>query len=330
MSATMRRDTDAREAARDELFLLALLGLIRRHARLIAGGALVGALTVGLIVMLLPRTWTIRASFLPVSGQSSTSGLAGLAAQFGVQVPGKEGGDSPALFTELLSSRDVLVRIVDTVYTDSASGETKPLTEWLEAEGSDSAAQLEDALHRLKERLAVRPSRETGVVSIAVQMEQPAVALQVVSRLIRLVEDFNVRRRQVLAAAEERFVGERLQRTGDELRQAEEELEQFLARNRSYQNSPQLALEWERLQRKVQMRQEIYSGLMQMYEQARIDAVRNTPVIAVIDPPQIPGVPDRRRLALKAAAGAAFGMILVIAWTFLKGQAVGGAGGLVS
>src|SRR5438876_484305 len=87
------------------------------------------------------------------------------------------------------------------------------------------------------------------------------------------------------ASQERRFLGERLDTARAELRRAEGALEKFLQRNRSYPNSPTLLFEHDRLQREAGLRQDVYSMLTQAYEQARMQAVRNTPSISLIDHP---------------------------------------------
>ena len=66
---------------------------------------------------------------------------------------------------------------------------------------------------------------------------------------------------------------------------AERAREDFLRQNRGFGNSPELMSEHDRLQRQVAMRQEVYTSLLRSQEQARIDAVRDTPLLAFIDTP---------------------------------------------
>jgi len=58
------------------------------------------------------------------------------------------------------------------------------------------------------------------------------------------------------------------------------------------------------------MRQQVYTSLVQSYEQARIDEVRNAPVITVVEEAEEPVRPDSRRLPLKAALGVVLGGML--------------------
>jgi uncharacterized protein involved in exopolysaccharide biosynthesis len=102
----------------------------------------------------------------------------------------------------------------------------------------------------------------------------------------------------------------------DSLRMAENRLESFMRANRQYQNSPELSFARERLQRELSLQQQVYTTLVQAYEDARMREVRNTPVIAIVDSATVPSGPDSRgrvrRLALGTIAGAILFLLLLI------------------
>ncbi len=54
----------------------------------------------------------------------------------------------------------------------------------------------------------------------------------------------------------------------------------------------------------------MYTTLLQDYEQAKIDAVRDTPVITVVAPPYVPVFPDSRRLGTLTIVGAFIGVFI--------------------
>jgi uncharacterized protein involved in exopolysaccharide biosynthesis len=60
------------------------------------------------------------------------------------------------------------------------------------------------------------------------------------------------------------------------------------------------------LERDISLRQQVYTTLVQSFEQARIAEVRDTPVITVLQPPFLPAR-DPRGLVLMAAVGLALG-----------------------
>ncbi len=99
---------------------------------------------------------------------------------------------------------------------------------------------------------------------------------------------------------------------------AEDSLKAFLVENRQFANSPQLAFEHDRLQRQVVMRQELVTAMAQAYEQARIDEVRNLPVITVIDQPEPPALPDPRGRLLKLLLGVILGLMAGVALAFIR------------
>jgi hypothetical protein len=60
----------------------------------------------------------------------------------------------------------------------------------------------------------------------------------------------------------------------------------------------------------------VFTSLAEAYEQARVEEVRNTPVLTVVDPPEVPALPEPRWIAVKALAGLLLGAMLVAVWAF--------------
>ena len=84
-----------------------------------------------------------------------------------------------------------------------------------------------------------------------------------------------------------------------DLQEAENRLAGFLKVNRDYQNAPDLRFQYDRLNREVSIQQQLFVSLAQSFEQAKIDEVRDTPVISVVEAPEVPARPDSRFLAIK-------------------------------
>jgi uncharacterized protein involved in exopolysaccharide biosynthesis len=101
-----------------------------------------------------------------------------------------------------------------------------------------------------------------------------------------------------------------------DLRDAEESLRAFLLRNRVYENDPSLVLEHDRLARTVMLRQTVFTTLAQRLEQVEVDAVRDTPIINVVESPVLPARPDRRYLLFRTVVAlvvaAAIAVVLAI------------------
>jgi len=186
----------------------------------------------------------------------------------------------------------------------------------LEIETDHRRLAVASAIEALRDLVSVSTDAETGVVEVSVSTRWPNLSRQVAERMIELVNRFNLERRQSQASAERAFIEEQVARAESSLHAAEDSLERFVSQNRRYQNSPELTLQFERLQRRVNLRQQVFTSLSESYEQSRIDEVRNTPVITVVEPPELPARPDPRRLALKGVLGLMLGGMVGVFWAF--------------
>jgi uncharacterized protein involved in exopolysaccharide biosynthesis len=298
--------------ADDDLTFVGLLAFLLRHRRLVLGTGLVAFLLVGVVTFVRHRTYTSTARFMPQASEGSLSQLSGLAATFGVSVPAIDPGSSPAFYGELLKSRDVLRQTVETRYAFAVKGDSMhgTLVELFDTHGSTPAARRDAAAKELLENIDVNVSRETGTIDLEITTAWPELSQQVGRRMIQLVSEFNLHRRQTKAGAERRFVEARVAEAKDTLRAAEARLQAFLQRNRAYQSAPSLMFEYDRLERDVTMQQQLYTTLAQSYEGARIDEVRNTPVITLMEPPDLPAKPDPRLALVKGLLAGILGLAL--------------------
>jgi uncharacterized protein involved in exopolysaccharide biosynthesis len=294
----------------EDLTFVSLLAFLSRHRRLIAGTGLVAFLLVGVVTFFRHRTYSSTARFMPQASEGSLSQLSGLAATFGVNVPAADPGSSPGFYGELLKSRDVLRQTVETRYAFVADGDSTrgTLVELYESRGKTPAARRDEAAKELLDNIEVSVSRETGTIDLEVSSPYPELSQQIGRRMIDLVSDFNLSRRQTKAGAERRFVEARVAEAKDTLHAAESRLQAFLQRNRAYQSAPSLLFEHDRLQRDVTMQQQLYTTLSQSFEVARIDEVRNTPVITVMEPPDLPAKPDPRLALVKGVLAGLLGL----------------------
>ena len=284
-----------------EISLLDLATMLLRHRRLIVLPPLLLFVLVVGFTLLKPRTWTATASFIPQSSASSLSRLAGFAAQLGVAVPGGEPGASPDFYADFLGSDQLLRALVTGHYTARVKGEERQgtLVDFYEIDDADSAVAREKAVEALRDDFGVSTNVKSGLVSLSVQSRYPALAQQVAQQALDRVNELNLQIRQARAAAEKEFIEGRLAQLNEELRGAEDRLQTFLQQNRDFSNSPQLRFTHDRLQRAVDLQQQVYLTLSQGYEQARIDALRNTPVIGAVERPIVPARPDRRGTVIK-------------------------------
>jgi uncharacterized protein involved in exopolysaccharide biosynthesis len=322
----VRIETAFVEEEAEPASLLRLVNVVLRHRRLVVGVPIVLAAVVCTVLLVLPRTYTVAVSFVPSEAEGQLSQLAGLAAQFGFSLPGSDAAESPEFYASLLRSGAVLRSAVGSSYR--IVDETDPDTTWiagdliqlLEIRGRTRPRQVESAVKELQQRLTTRTSPETGMIALSVSTRWPELSVQITERLLELVNEFNLETRQSRASNERQFVTSRLEQAGAELREAEDSLQSFLQQNRRIENSPQLRFERDRLQRRVSLQQQVTTSLAQALEQAKIEEVRNTPVITVVEAPFQPARPDRRRLIVKGlltlVLGGFLGVVLAFANEF--------------
>jgi uncharacterized protein involved in exopolysaccharide biosynthesis len=264
------------------------------------------------------REYEATASFTPEAATSSLAGLSALAAQLGVGAL-RTTGPSLDFYADLLDSREVLRDVLLSTYDVRALGGFHgTLLDFFRIRRPTPDQAIADGIRALRARVVVSQNRLTGTVQLRVYTTNPDLSAAVADRLLALVNDFNLRQRQSRARGEREFVEQRLASASDSLNGAEDALADFERRNRRYQDSPELVAAVQRLTRRVSLWQTLYVSLAQSYESARIEEVRNTPVITVIEHPSGFVEPRARHTVLKVFLGGLTGLVLSVAYGFLR------------
>ena len=173
------------------------------------------------------------------------------------------------------------------------------------------------AIKKLRSALSVDVDLRTGIVRFAVEARTPELALAVAETTLAALNDANIALRKQRASAERTFTSQRTADARLALAAAESTLATFNQRNRNVQTSPTLQLEQSRLQRNVDMAQQLFVQLRLQEEQAALQELRNTPSISIIDPPVLPVKRSFPKRSLAAAAGLLIG--LAVAFVRLTG-----------
>lgn len=286
---------------RDDAGWVTLVNTLLRGRRIGAACALILFAAVVIPPLTRSRAFTSTASVQPQTRRGSSSSLPGLAAQLGLTLQGGEGTQTLAFYSDLLKSRAVLEAAVQTEYdiVSNVSSSKKTLLEFWRIKAPSEALRLEAGVRRLSLAVDAAPVARTGVVHVGVTTEDATLSRRVAERLISLLNDFNLQTRRSQASMERQFTQQRAAEVKAELRSAEDRHQEFLQRNRAFAGSAELRFEEDRLTREVAMLQQLYTSVAQAYEQARIEEVRDTPVITVVERPTEPASPDPRGLISK-------------------------------
>lgn len=322
----------------DVIDLKAIIRLCWSRRKLIIGIASAATFVSVIIALVLTPLYK---STLTVYPSVSTSGsalnqLQGLAANFGFSMGGAE-----TLFSieDIVRSRRLRHLLLDQEWRSKDFDELIQLTTyweindttgvsfnpivwmkgWLSEEDTGGQAKAakwrEDALEILAERIKVREGK-SGLVVINVWMEEPQLASDVVNYIYEAIHDYTVNEHITQARIAREFTEQRKDEVKANLTSAEDALMNFRDVNRGIVDSPKLETILGRLAREVEIQQQVYITLQQQYEVARIEEVKETPAVIILDrgePAVEKDKPSRRKIVIFGTIlGGMIGMGIVI------------------
>lgn len=262
--------------------------------------------------LLIPRQYTATGEFL-LQDAVAPQGLSQLASQFGITPP--TSGPSPVFYAQWVTSFEIVREVARTRYRikgDQPFAGTLYDFFGIPMDGVDDDVK---AVNMLRKHTRSRADRVTLTVDIEVTLRNRQLASAVDRRFLSVVSEFATQRRMSSGRAEREFVEKRLRDARDSLRFAEESLADFIRANHSYAESPDLALRYTRLQRDIAERQSIVQILVQSFEAARLQEVRDTPILSVTQNPEASVEPVRRGILMKGTL--AFAILILIQYLFL-------------
>jgi uncharacterized protein involved in exopolysaccharide biosynthesis len=260
---------------------------------------------------------------LPSSSGGNLGGLAGLASQFGVNVPTGATADlsSPSLFPELLRSRTFAEKILDKKFYTKEFGKELSLLAIL-THGNESPkvgrdTLVESALGALGEMLDFDHD-PTGLFSvIKATANEPIFAKELAEATLDELEDLNRFYKSQAVNEKIIFISNRITSVENDLKLSEKRLKEFNERNRQI-SSPALQLQQERLARDVEIQTGIYLTLKQQLELAKIEEVQETSIVQVLDKPQVPLGPSNINPKFNVMLAGVFGLGVGILLGFLR------------
>lgn len=299
-----------------------LLNLAMDHALLLVAVPLLTALFGFAFATMQGPLYRAQSVFTPESSTSSVGELGGLATQLGFGAGLLQSSESVEFYARLATSRAALEALASRRYRfavkagapDTLEG---TIPELMNVEAENEAERLRIGAGILSEWVQADVDRSASLVTIFATAPWAPLAVELNRAALDAVSTFNREQRRSSAAAERAFVQEQLEQARADLKEAEDALGDFLEANRRYQNLPELRFEAERLQRRVDLVEQLYTSLAQSLQQARIEEVRNTPTITVISPPENSAekVTSRARTTVLAFI---LGLALVVGYILLK------------
>lgn len=314
-----------------ESSLLDVVNLVLRGWRVVAATTFGGAAMFAAISLLIHPTYVSRTSFIQAEPSRAllSGNLGTLASRFGVIAPPGDATLSLDFLQQTLTSQDVLDTVLNHPLLvarpkgpSSARGsaalrlDTIELASWIGVEDNNPAKRLDRLRRKILKRVTVETHQRSGIVRVSVALRDPYVAAALARALVEALNQFNLHTRQTVSRANRAFVEVRVEDARTQLADAESRLRQFYEANRRIADAPALLFEEGRLKRRVELAQQLYLTLAQQLEQARIDEVKDTPVLTVIEtatPPVRKSAPKRTVLTLMGAfVGAVLGILFML------------------
>lgn len=161
-----------------------------------------------------------------------------------------------------------------------------------------------EALWRMTD-VNVKP--KTGIMEVAVTSKDPLLSATLVNGLLHHMN----KRIEAISSQKKwedmEFIRKRFMQVQDELKAQEEELAEFLDRNRNPETA-RLRTQMERIQRQVQFKTQLYSELQTQLATAEIEFQRNRPVVTLIGEPEVPLDPSGPRRKIMVIVGLMLGL----------------------
>ena len=240
------------------------------------------------IVLVLPPQYAVETSILPELEKNKLLGLAGmsdLAAVTGVAI-----GETPVskLYPMIISSARILREVIYTKYQTQASRDSVTLARYWFDDDQPESERFESALKRLRGRMDVVFDNRLGTLTLRLSMEEPKLAADVANQITEQLDRYTRTKRKTSVTLQREFIEQRLVDVAAALKEAEDSLKVFKEKNRRIVDSPELLMIQGRKEREVQINSAVFVELKKQVEIAKIEEIKNIPVINVLDAARVP------------------------------------------
>ena len=259
---------------------------------------------------------------LPDNTNANLGGLAGIANQFGVNIPSRAKADlsSPSLLPEILKSRTFAEKIIKKEFFSKKLQKKLPLMDIINSGlNADKSENNElSAINTFNSDILFY-SKDIGspVSNITISIFDPNLAKQLADTVLNELESLNRSFRTKSIKEKTSFIEQRIFNVSFELEKSEKKLKEFNERNRQI-SSPALQLELDRIERETDVQKEIYLTLKQQLELAKIEGVQEASIVQVLDKPLVPISPSNKNLRISILFSIIIGLMLGTIIGFLR------------
>ena len=244
--------------------------------------------TLAILLFLVEPYYVSNVTILPDYGSKETtlSQLSSLASLAGVNV----GQGAPTeVYQNLLTSEAVLTPVIYAKYKTEKFSDSVNLIQYFKIKPDNGLApdlQNRDMFLKAfktlgKGTITTDLDRMSKILTVSAKMPEAQLSADVVNNVVRSLDTYIRTKRKSFATDQMDYIEKRIAQVKDSLALAENILKDFREQNRMVVQSPELMLVQTRLMRNVDILNAVFLELSKQYELAKIDQVKDTPVVNV-------------------------------------------------
>tara|TARA_Y100001970_G_scaffold250378_1_gene322064 strand:- start:815 stop:1879 length:1065 start_codon:yes stop_codon:yes gene_type:complete len=269
-----------------------ILLFLAENIKFIVGFALIPTLISVLYLQVLAENeYVSSAKIISSTGNQPVSGAAGFAAELGIVFPNLN-QNTQWVYKDIIKSRTILTKVLKKRFKTDKYGNEMPLIQLLTHKNNPVNLSIDTleyyAFNKLNQMVEVDEDKKTGIKTIMVNAFEPKLARSINQSIISVLDDHQQTWNTDQIKKTKSFIEERIIDNKKELSFAEQNLKKFREQNRRIENSPNLLLEQERLEREVIVLTGVYTTLKQQLESTKIEEVKESNYVIVLDPPHLP------------------------------------------
>ena len=301
-----------------------ILTLARQLKVIIITPTILCTLTIINVLFIAKPVYTSTSKIMSSSSGGGGSQAAGLAAQFGINIPNSQ-SDQKWVYPEIIQSRTLAKAMLKRKFGTNEFGPQKSLLQILTYGNGEPEFNLDTleimGVNIFLEMIEVSENKKTGILTLDIMASEPSLAAEINRGMIEELDTHQRKYNKTKTIDTKHFIEERIIDAEKELMAAEEDLKIFMDRNRRIENSPALQLEKQRLGREVTVLTGVFTTLKQQLETTKIEEVKESDYVIVMDPPEVPlqRTKPNRKLAVLIAGifGLGLGMFLAVFWEYV-------------
>ena len=305
----------------ENISLTDLLLILAQHLKTIIISPIIFCIiTIYYLLFIFQPVYISTAKIMSSSGGSNTIQSTGLAAQFGINLPtGKSNAEW--VYPEIIKSRTLAKAMLKRKFNTEKLGKQKSLLQILTYGDKEKPDIDFDILNKAGVNSFINMidiTKNSSFYDLSITASEPVFARDLVIALIDELDNHQRNHNKKKTSETRKFIEERINDTHNELEYAEELLKNFNERNRRIENSPSLQLERQRLSREVAVLTGVFTTLKQQLETSKIEEVKESDYVVVLDQPEAPLQHSGPRKKLMVILSGLFGIIFGITIAFTK------------